>query len=478
MQQIKDFGANYLVFTAKHHDGFCLFDAPETDYDIMNTPFKRDIAKELAEAAQKHGVKLFWYYSQPDWKHPDNLREKHYENYMPYMNKQVEHLFTKYGRIDGVFWDGLSSKYWQWDTYHLFKKMKKWQPGILSNPRGGFGWPDDSQRGSFDTPEQSLGPLNHHRYWEACLTMTDKWLYSPEGPIKTAEGVLGMLIQVAGNGGNLLLNLGPNGKGEFVAEEAIEAKKVGDWLKKYGETIYNTRRGIYIGGDWGASTQNKNKLYLHFLEQVSDNTKNVFELPKLPIKILGYKGITKGLEKVENKKDKLIISFDKNAFKNNLDNIVELTLAEDLEGTERIDTWHGTPINNNSFKISATTSFSDKNKPEIIYKEERNVFTEGVHLKSWWSPKENDVSPELIMEYLAPKNIKTLFISEHMRTHSVKDFDIETKDKNGKWSKIFNGTVIGEGLRIKLNGAAIYGVKLKINKTTYFTEITAFNAYE
>ncbi len=478
MQNVKDFGASYLVFTAKHHDGFCFFDAPGTDYDIMNTPFKRDIAKELADAAHKHGIKLFWYYSQPDWSHPDNLREKHYENYVPYMNKHVEKLFTEYGDIAGVFWDGLSTKYWQWDTYNLIKKMKKWQPGLLSNPRGGRGWEDDTQRGSFDSPEQSLGPVNHHRYWEANLTMADVWLYSPDGPIKTSEGVLGMLIQVAGNGGNLLLNFGPNGKGEFVAEEAAQARKVGDWLKVYGHTIYNTRRGIYIGGDWGASTQTENKLYLHFLKQLSNNTTATFVLPKLPMGVLSVKGITKGFKDYKIQGNKLIINFDKNEYVKNLDNIVELTLDKTAEGLERINTWHAEPLTTDDFTISASSFTSKKNSPEVIYSKVKNVFSEGIRLKSWWTPGKKDENPELTLDFKSAKKIKTILLSEHMRTHSVRDFDIETKDINGNWTKIFDGGVIGEGLRVKLNGEEIYGVKLKVIESPYGIQVTAFNVYE
>jgi len=477
MQQVKDWGAEYVVFTAKHHDGFVFFDADNTEYGIMNTPFGRDICKELADAAQKAGVKIFWYYSQPDWTHPDNLREKHYENYLPYMNAHVEQLFTKYGKIDGVFWDHLATKYWQWDSYHLLKKMKEWQPGIVSNARTGFGWPLND-RGDYDTPEQSLGPVDHHRYWEACLTMTDKWLYSPKGPIKSAETVLGMLIQVAGNGGNLLLNLGPNGKGEFVAKEAEEASKVGDWIKEYGHTIKNTRRGIYIGGDYGASTQVGSKLYIHVLQQVADNAEAVVALPELPTQILSAKGITDGFSNYEIKDGKLLLHFEKGAFAKNLDNIVELTLAEDPSNFDRIVTWKAIPLSKKDFKISASSFAKAKNKPEAIYNVKGNVFSEGIHLKSWWEPAKGDENQAMTLDFKEARAIHTILLSENMRSHSVRSFDIETKDEMGEWKTVFTGAEIGEGLRIKLNGDSIYGVRFNVNESTYTTQITAFNVYE
>ena len=477
MEQVKDWGAEYIVFTAKHHDGFAFFDAKNSDYTIMNTPFGRDICKELSDAAHKSGVKLFWYYSQPDWSHPDNLRKKHYENYLPYMKEHVEQLFTEYGKIDGVFWDHLATKYWQWDSYHILKDMKKWQPGIISNARTGFGWPLED-RGDYDTPEQSLGPVNHHRYWEACLTMTDKWLYSPKGPIKPYETVLSMLIQVAGNGGNLLLNLGPNGKGEFVEKEAEEALKVGDWIKKYGQTIKNTRRGIYIGGDYGASTQVGNKLYIHVLQNLADNAEATIELPILPTEILTSEGITKGFKNHEIKNGKLFLHFDKAEFDENLDNIVELTLAEDPSSFERIETWKAIPIPNREFEVSQSSFFKKDKKGDAIYNAKGNVFSEGIHLKKWWEPARDDENPSLTLDFKSAKNVKTVLLSENMRSHCVREFIIEVKDENGKWNTIYTGKTIGEGLRIKLNGYLIYGIRLKPTEHTKAIQITAFNCYE
>ena len=475
MKQVKEWGAEYIVFTAKHHDGFCFFDAQNTEYDIMNTPYGKDICKQLADAAHENNVKMFWYYSQPDWTHPDNLRDDHYEKYLPYMKEHLETLFTDYGKIDGAFWDHLATKYWQWDSYHIYKQIKEWQPGILSNARNGFGWPLED-RGDYDTPEQSLGPIDHHRYWEACLTMTDKWLYSPEGPIKTYKGVLGMLIQVAGNGGNLLLNLGPDGKGEFVAEEVEEVQKVGEWMEKYGHTLKNTRRGIYMGGDYGASTQQEKTLYLHFLQQISKDAEAVFEFPELPVKILSAEGITEGFQDFKIENGKLKISFEKEIYQQNLDNIVKLELEKDPSEFERITTWKVQPVAASEFEISASSS--DRDDPQVLYKTEGNVFSEGIHLKKWWSPAENDENPTLTLDFLQPKNIKTILLSEHIRTHSVRDFNIVTKDENGNWNKVFDGDIIGEGLRIKLSGKPIYGIRLRVNDSKYKTEITTFNIYE
>ncbi|PHQ30082.1 alpha-L-fucosidase [Leeuwenhoekiella nanhaiensis] len=477
MQQVKDWGAEYIVFTAKHHDGFAFFDAHNTDYTIMHTPYGKDICKELADAAHKAGVKLFWYYSQPDWVHPDNLREKHYENYLPYMKSHIKQLFTEYGKIDGVFWDHLATKYWQWDSYHVLKDMKFWQPGLISNARTGFDWPL-ADRGDYDTPEQSLGPIDHHRYWEACLTMTDKWLYSPKGPIKSAETILGMLIQVAGNGGNLLLNLGPNGKGEFVAEEAAQARRVGDWIKEYGETLRNTRRGIYVGGDYGASTQAGDTLYIHVLQKFATNTKPVISLPALPVSLKSVQGVTPGYQGFEISDTDLKLYFESEAFSRNIDNIVKLVLTKNPENLERIKTWEAKAIGSENFQIEASSFAKSGNEPEVIYEVEGNIFSEGIHLKSWWQPHQSDQNPALKLHLNKPKPIETVLISENMRSHSVSKFELLSKDQNDKWSTIYTGNYIGEGLRIKLNGNPVYGIQLRILESKYQTQITAFNIYE
>lgn len=478
MQQIKAMGAKYLVFTTKHHDGFCFFDAKNTEYDIMSTPYGKDICKQLADAAHRAGIKIEWYYSQPDWHHPDCLREKHYENYLPYMKEHIHQLFTQYGKIDGVWWDNLGTKYWQWDSYHLLKKMKEEQPGLLSNSRLGFGWPNDKLRGDYDNPEQSLGPINHNRYWEACLTMTDKWLYHKNGPIKPAETVLGMLIQVVSNGGNLLLDFGPNGKGEFVGRELEQGYKIGQFLKIYGEAIYNTSRGVYMGGDWGGSTKKGQTLYLHFLEKVADDTQADFKLPELPVEIKSAKGITDGFEGYNIENGNLFIHFDEAEYKKNLDNIVALELAESPEKLHRISTWKAESLSENMFSVSVSSFFKKNNNPEVIYNVKGNVFSEGIHLKSWWQPAKSDKTPWMQLDFKSSKKIKTVLLSENMRSHSVREFSIETKNEIGQWQKVYSGKTIGEGLRIKLSGRTIYGVRFNVLKSVYTTQITAFNVYE
>jgi len=481
VKQMKSWGAKYFTFTTKHHDGFCMFDAPNTDYDIMHTPFKRDIAKELADAAHKYGIKIFWYYSQPDWTHPDCLREgRHYEKYVPYMFEQIRHLMTHYGKIDGIFFDGLGSKYWNWDIKKLIPMIKELQPGILINPRYGFGLPDMSIRGDYDTPEQGVGPIDHNRYWESCITVTDKWLYNKNAPIKSYKNMISLLVQSVGNGGNLLLNFGPDGKGEFVAEEAAQAEKLGKWLKKYGESIYGTRKGIYISGDWGTATQKGNKLYLHFLKRFANNSKPEITLPSLPLKIISAKGLTEGFKNYQVTKNGISFTFDPVAYQKNVDNIVELTLDSSPEGLPRISTWNQDNISFDHFTVSASSEDSEKHSAEGIFHDKRNVFSEGIHVKGWWSPARDDKSPYIQIDLKKPMPVKTVYLSEQIRAYTIEDFLLEVKDLNGNWEKVYRGDYIGNALRIKLSGAPVRSIRLRVLKASHGVskiKLSSFNIY-
>ena len=479
VKQMQSWGAKYFTFVTKHHDGFCMFDAPNTDYDIMNTPFKRDIAKELADAAHKYGMKIFWYYSQPDWHHPDCLRkDTHYDVYLPYMYEQIRWLLTKYGKIDGIFFDGLGSKYWHWDIKKLIPMIKELQPGILINPRYGFGLPDMTIRGDYDTPEQQVGPINHYRYWESCITVTGKWLYDPKGPVKTTGHMISLLVQVVGNGGNLLLNFGPDSKGDFVKEEAQQAEGLGKWLEKYGESIYGTRRGIYISGDWGTSTQKDNKLYLHFLERFAKGANAEITLPELPAEIVSSKGIAGGFKTVEVTGKGLKFIFDKKLYEKNVDNIVELTLSSTLEGRDRIPTWLEKPLAIDDFRVEASSEQSEKRSAISIFKDKRDVFSEGAHIKNWWQPQQGDKNPYISVILNSPQPVKTVYISEQIRSFSVKDFSIEILDTGDNWNEVYRGNSIGSGFRLALSGESVKGIKLKIFDASKVIKISTFNLYK
>ena len=314
-QMIKDAGMKYIVFGIKHHDGFCNFDSKLTDYKITSplSPYGKDLAKQIADACHKAGIGLGFYYSPPDWHHPDCGRE-HHDRYIEYLHGQIRELCTNYGKVDIMWFDGLSGKVKDWDSVKLFKMIHELQPGIIINNRLDL-------NGDFFTPEHEVGAFNNDRPWESCITIGTSWAYKPNDKVKSAEKCMDILIKTVGGDGNLLLNFGPRPDGLIEPQQVEVLKQLGDWLKKYGESIYGTRGGPYKPGNYGACTSKDNIVYLH-ITSWSDFTG---KMPPLSRKIIKSELLTSGEVKVNQTSSE--IKFDIPADCHNaLDTVVKLTL--------------------------------------------------------------------------------------------------------------------------------------------------------
>jgi alpha-L-fucosidase len=258
----KQAGAGYVVFTAKHHDGFCMFDSRLTDYDIMSTPYGRDIARELSAACRREGIEVIWYYSRPDWFDP-----RHDVTapgpYVDYLTGQITELLTNYGRIGGIWWD---SGQIEVPTRPLFDTILSLQPHTISNGR------IQSSRHhvpgvSFGTPEQELGKFTMREPWESCVTMMgDSWFWNGGRDIRSPESCIRLLVHCATGDGNLLLDFGPDERGRIhpAVQECFAA--LGAWLEAYGESIRGTRGGPYMPDTWGGSTRRGDTIYLHITQ--------------------------------------------------------------------------------------------------------------------------------------------------------------------------------------------------------------------
>lgn len=295
----KKAGMKYIVFTAKHHDGFAMWDTKLTDYSIMQSPYKKDIVKQLADACHKAGMKLGIYYSQRDWHHPEyGIGDN--KAYIKYMNGQLKELLTNYGKIDMLWWDSYGTgdleKFWQiGNTYNLVKKL---QPGIIMNNRlavlAEYNKQPKAYLGDWDTPEQVIGKFQNTRPWESCMTLAiGAWGYQPNARLLNYTECIKMLVSCATGDGNLLLNVGPDATGTVVTEQANRLGKIGDWLKKYGASIYATKGGPYKNGAWGGATFKGNRIYIH----VSKWDGNTLKLPNLKAKILKCSNFTNPLNK-------------------------------------------------------------------------------------------------------------------------------------------------------------------------------------
>ena len=328
VKMARDAGMNYIVFTTKHHDGFCNFHTKHTDYSIASTPFKRDIVKELADACHKAGMRFGEYYSQRDWHHPDYLMDGN-KKYLDYFHGQLTELLTGYGKVDMLWFDSQGGDWSDWDYPKMAEVILKNQPDILCNgrlgvlqgrsPRPNY---DLSRLGDYQTPEQVIGGFQRDCYWESCACLVDgQWGYKPDGLLLTFREVLGMLLYSAGGDGNLLLDVAPTPLGNFEDRQIARLKEVGDWLKQYGESIYGTRGGPYKPGYWGVSTLNANKIYLHAFAFDGD----MLTLPALPAKIVGSKLLTGGEVDVQQTSDALTLKVAPK-YQQKADTLIELTI--------------------------------------------------------------------------------------------------------------------------------------------------------
>ena len=254
--------------------------SPEMFHDVV-VPALRHVA----DACHKHDLKLMIYYSQPDWHHSDYLSE-HHERYREYVFGQIHELLTNYGKIDGMWFDCLNTKWRHWNTPLLVKMIRTLQPGILINSRWGWGMPGVKHNGDFDNPEQRIGVFKIDRPWETCATMGRGWSWRGGGGLMTPEACIRMLIQCVGSGGNLALDCGPRPDGMIDPPEQANYLAMGRWLKKNGEAVYGTRAGPYKPGPYGVSTRKGNRVFLHIMASFPEGAAAVVSLPALAKKVL------------------------------------------------------------------------------------------------------------------------------------------------------------------------------------------------
>ncbi len=300
----KSAGMKYVVITSKHHDGFCLWDTATTPYNIMSTPFKRDVIRELSDACRKEDIRFCTYYSILDWYHPDyNISSRggpgyslpagknpDMNRYETYMKAHLRELITNYGPLGVMWFDGEWEDPWTHDRGQaLYRYVSSLQPGIIINNRvdkgrkgmEGSTGTDQDYAGDFDTPEQQVGTFQTSRPWETCMTICRQWAWKPDDELKSLKECIHILVNTAGGDGNLLLNVGPMPSGAIEPRQVERLKEIGDWLAVNGESIYGTRGGPVPPKSWGVTTHKGNTLYIHVLS----TTDHVIALPKLSANI-------------------------------------------------------------------------------------------------------------------------------------------------------------------------------------------------
>lgn len=290
VKMAKNAGMKYIVITTKHHDGFALFDSAHTEWDIMSTPYRRDIMDALAKACRKHGVKMCWYHSIMDWHHPDYLPRRSWETwsteganfdrYVEYLHRQVTELLTKYGDIGVMWFDGEWESTWNHKYGQaLYDLCRRLQPNVIVNNRvdvgrGGMAGFTEAGNfaGDFGTPEQEIPATGVPGVdWESCMTMNSHWGWNrADTAWKSTQEMVRMLIDIASKGGNFLLNVGPTAEGEFPPKAVERLAGIGEWMKVNGPAIHGTSASPFDTPAWGRVTTKRDgrntKLFLHVFE--------------------------------------------------------------------------------------------------------------------------------------------------------------------------------------------------------------------
>ena len=290
----KNAGMKYICFTTKHHDGFCMWDTKYTDYNIMNTPYGKDVLKMLAEACEKHGMLLSLYYSNPDWHHPNgyNPKSTHQwrcvqketvdtEAYRVYVKNQLTELLTNYGKIYTMFWDIPTQIY----DPSMNEHIRSLQPDILINDRG---W----DKGDFSTPEREYEAPEGTRFTrmtEACNSFGQQsWGYRAGEDFYSFRHLTTSIDRIMSMGGSYLLNVGPSPEGEITREYATRLRRIGDWYLRMEGCLEEAETDPFdynsVGNSCIATTKN-GKTYLHFYEGTVSSAVALGKYPAMPKKV-------------------------------------------------------------------------------------------------------------------------------------------------------------------------------------------------
>lgn len=289
----REAGMKYFVVTTKHHDGFCLWDSKLTDYKATNTPGGRDLIRPMVDAFREEGLKVGFYHSLIDWHHPEfpvdvhhpqrdddafmeQTKDRDIRQYAEYLYGQTHELLTEYGPIDILWFDfSYPDQLWKgrkgkgrddWQSEKLYAMVRELQPGIIVDDRLDLPGVGDVKTPEQYQPREWVTVDGKPVVWEACQTLNGSWGYDRDNmDWKSVEMLIWMLIDSVSKGGNLLLNVGPTGRGEFDPRAQETLRGMGEWTRVHGRSIYGCTQSDFAAPSDCRFTQNGNRLYCHIL---------------------------------------------------------------------------------------------------------------------------------------------------------------------------------------------------------------------
>jgi len=352
----KNAGMKYITLITWHHDGFSMWDTKYSDFNIMNTPYQKDIVKMMADECHRQGIQLYLYYSLLDWRREDYPHETgrtgqnsgrkgkgDYAGYLQFMKNQLTELLTNYGEIGGIWFDGhwdqtapegekdrTSRLDWKYDE--IYSLIHKLQPQcMIGNNHHLTPFPgEDFQMFERDLPGENKSGLSFQKAsdqlpLETCETISDSWGYNlSDTAYKTPKQLINMLVKAAGLGSNLLLNIGPMPNGKIQPEFQDRLAKMGDWLKVYGESIYHTQAGFIKPQSWGGITQKGNKVYVHVL----DAQKTSIFIENIPFKKIDKAYLLKSGNKIPYQLEKSKLELETDFQNGEPDNVIVLEIKK------------------------------------------------------------------------------------------------------------------------------------------------------
>ena len=351
----KNAGMNYITLITRHHDGFSMWDTKQSDWKITNTPYGKDIVKQLADECRKQGVKLFFYYSLLDWYRSDyqyetgrtgkgtgRTEKSDWPNYINFMKAQLTELLTNYGEVGGIWFDGhwdqldndhdkANKSKVDWKYNEIYELIHRLQPKcLIGNNHHLLPLPgEDFQMFEKDLPGHNTtgfgGAAVSGLPLETCETINDSWGFNiTDRNHKSTRALIHYLVKAAGYGANFLLNIGPMPNGQIQPEFTERLSAMGKWLKQYGETIYGTKGGFIKPQSWGAITEKGNKAWIHLLNPTEEKL-----FIKVPAKVKSAKLYTnKSAVKFQQLPDNYLIIDISSIPKEEFDTVIELELTK------------------------------------------------------------------------------------------------------------------------------------------------------